>query len=60
MKVFKEKQEELEVFAIEYHRFYFDIAQILSVVLDCFANKTWDYAVIWDSCFSNIKKYRLL
>jgi hypothetical protein len=32
----REKWEELEVIAVENHRFYFDIAHILSVVLGIF------------------------
>jgi hypothetical protein len=38
---------------IENHRLCFDIAQILSVVLRFFFNKTWDYAVIWIDVLSN-------
>jgi hypothetical protein len=46
----------LEVLAVENHRLCFDIAQILSVFLGFFFNKTWDYIVIWIDVFSNTKK----
>ncbi len=36
------KEQELQVLAIENHKFCFNITQILSVILDFF-NKTWDY-----------------
>jgi hypothetical protein len=49
----------LQVLVVENHRLYFDIAQILNVVLDFFSNKTWDYVVIWIHVFSNTKKHRL-
>jgi hypothetical protein len=38
----------------------FDIAQILSVVLGFFKNKTWDYVVIRIHVFNNTNKHRLL
>jgi hypothetical protein len=37
--VFKEEWEELEVFAVENHKVYFDITQILSVLLGFFSTK---------------------
>jgi len=36
---FREKQEELEVLRVENHKLYFDITQILSVVLGFFSTK---------------------
>ncbi len=57
---YREEQKELEVLAVENHVFCFDIAQILSVALGFFFNKTWDYAVIWIHVFNNIEKHKLL
>jgi hypothetical protein len=45
---------------VENHIIYFDITQILSVVLGFFFNKTWDYAIIWIHVFSNTEKHKLL
>ncbi len=48
------KQEELQVFAVENHRLYFDIAQILSVFLDFF-QQNMGLCYNLDSCFSAIQ-----
>jgi hypothetical protein len=37
--VYKEEWKELEVLAVENHKVYFDIAQILSVLLGFFSTK---------------------
>jgi hypothetical protein len=46
-------------FVVENHTFYFDIPQILIVVL-IFFNKTWDSVVILIHVFNNTEKHRLL
>ncbi len=37
--VFREEYEELEILVVENHRLYFDITQILNVVLGLFSTK---------------------
>jgi hypothetical protein len=58
-KEFEGASKELEVLGVDNHKFYFDVTQNLSVVLDFF-NKTWDYAIIYIHVFNNAYKHKLL
>jgi hypothetical protein len=56
---FWESGKSYKDFVVENHRFYFDILDILIVVLNFF-NKTWDFVVILIHVFNNTEKHKLL